>query len=245
MLDNLFDAAAGRQQLTIKGILFDKDGTLLDFHATWGPANRAAALLVAGGDKKLARKLLDVGGEDEASGIVAAGSLLATETAEVIAKVWAELAPAHGFKNLARTIDDVFWREGIASAVPIAGLVQTITALHGRDLILGVATSDSHKGAIATLEPFDILPLLSFVAGYDSGHGGKPGPGMVCGFCDHTGLTPAQTMVVGDSVHDLKMGRAAGAGLCVGVLSGTSDTAELSPFADHVIGSICDIDSLL
>ncbi len=39
--------------------------------------------------------------------------------------------------------------------------------------------------------------------------------------------------------------RAAGAGVCVGVLSGTSAFEHLSDLADHVIDSIVDIEALL
>ncbi|MCH8036364.1 MAG: HAD family hydrolase, partial [Proteobacteria bacterium] len=50
--------------MTIKGILFDKDGTLLDYAATWMKANRVAALAAAGGDRALGERLLIAGGYD-------------------------------------------------------------------------------------------------------------------------------------------------------------------------------------
>ena len=60
----------------IRGVLFDKDGTLFDFQRTWVPVNRTAALAVADDDPELAERLLARGGQDE-SGRVAGGSLLA------------------------------------------------------------------------------------------------------------------------------------------------------------------------
>ena len=37
-------------QLKISAILFDKDGTLLDYHLSWQPINARAALWAAAGD---------------------------------------------------------------------------------------------------------------------------------------------------------------------------------------------------
>jgi phosphoglycolate phosphatase len=51
-------------------------------------------------------------------------------------------------------------------------------------------------------------------------------------------------VVVGDAVADLRMGRAAGAGLVVGVLSGLSSAALLAPYADAVIDSVADLIAL-
>lgn len=231
--------------MTIAGILFDKDGTLLDFNATWVPIYRAAAHIVAKGDGQLAGELLHLGGQNDRLGTVAAGSLLAVGGTDEIAALWAGHYPGHGFADLAATLDEVFQNEGKRSAAAVPGLRQTLIALKARGLVLGVATSDSAAGARATLQPFDVLDEFDFVAGYDSGFGGKPDPGMVLAFCAAAGLAPGQVMVVGDNSHDLEMGRRAGAGLCVGVLTGTSARQDLDALADHVLSSIADVIGLL
>jgi hypothetical protein len=48
----------------LRGLLFDKDGTLLDYAASWIPINRRAADLASDGDAALAAHLLRVGGAD-------------------------------------------------------------------------------------------------------------------------------------------------------------------------------------
>ena len=51
-------------KLPIRGVLFDKDCTLLDFDATWPPAYRAVAeeLASLAGDPGLAARILRLGG---------------------------------------------------------------------------------------------------------------------------------------------------------------------------------------
>jgi phosphoglycolate phosphatase len=51
--------------------------------------------------------------------------------------------------------------------------------------------------------------------------------------------------MVGDNLHDLEMGRRAGAGLVVGVLTGNSGRGELATCADHVLDSIEQLEALL
>jgi phosphoglycolate phosphatase len=228
----------------IQGILFDKDGTLLDYHATWMPLNRQAALEVAGGDAALAEHLLVSTGYDPRRDRFIANSLLASATNDEIAAVWAGLLGADPVNTAAR-VTAYFESCSGETAVPVDGLAEAVATLKGRGLMLGVATNDSEDSAYGSLEPFGVLEHFSYVVGFDSGHGGKPGPGMVQGFCAATGLDPSAVAVVGDSLHDLEMGRSAGAGLLVGVLTGTSARDDLAAHAHHVIDSIVELEALL
>ena len=51
--------------------------------------------------------------------------------------------------------------------------------------------------------------------------------------------------MVGDNRHDLEMAKAGGAGLAVGVLSGTGTREALAPLADVVLDSIVDLPGYL
>ena len=80
--------------MTTLGILFDKDGTLLDYYATWMPLNRKAALIVANGDQGLADHLLVAGGFDAVTGRMRSGSMLAAGNNAEIAALWRPLLGA-------------------------------------------------------------------------------------------------------------------------------------------------------
>lgn len=229
---------------SIQGILFDKDGTLLDFTPTWLPAYKAGALFAAGGDADKARHLMVSTGHDEQSDDFVHGSLLASATTDEIAGAWVGLGADFSATELTSLLDDLFAEQTAVTSVPFPGLNDLITGLAEKSIILGLATNDSEVSARAFLETANIASFFSFVAGYDSGHGGKPGPGMTLAFCQAHGLAPGAVMVVGDNHCDLEMGRAAGAGYNVGVLSGNGTHAELAPLADAVINGIGDFSQL-
>jgi phosphoglycolate phosphatase len=231
----------------IKGVLFDKDGTLLDFHATWVPAYRSAAQAVSSdaGLPELADQLLSIGGYDHASGRCQPGQVLASGTNVEIAHLWAEACGLDDAMPLVARIEEIFAREAAGRAAPVGDLPALFTRLTARGLRLGIATMDSESLAHTTVARLDIGSFLSFVCGYDSGFGVKPGPGMVTAFCDRLSLLPDQVMVVGDTLHDLHMGRAAGAGLVVGVLSGTGTRELFEPHCDYILDDVLALESIL
>ena len=232
------------QKPRIAGILFDKDGTLLDFDASWGPVNRKVALMAADNDQALADRLLLACGMDPVTGAIVPDSLFAAGNTVEIAEGMIEAGSPFSLESLVPKIDDCF-AEAAELSVPVTELQPLFARLHGKGLRLGIASSDNERSIRVAAERFGILPYIDFVAGYDSGHGKKPEAGMVLGFCAATGLAPAEVAVVGDNNHDLHMGRNAGAGLKVGVLSGTGSRETLTLHSDMVLADITELEAAL
>ena len=112
--------------------------------------------------------------------------------------------------------------------------------------VCDVSIEESCTAAVAaTADRFGLEPHLAFLCGYDSGHGAKPGRGMVDGFCAATGLPADAVAVVGDSSHDMHMAAAAGAGLRVAVLTGAGSADTLRPLSHLLLPSIATLEQAL
>ncbi len=233
--------------MPIRGLLFDKDGTLFDYFGMWQPAYRQAAesLARSAGDHGLATRLLSIGGYDNASGRLDPASPLACATVDEIIELWRAEPALAAVTDVAERVNRMFRAHATGRPRPLADLDALFRRLRRRRLRLGVATSDTTANARDGLHGLGLGDLLDFIAGYDAGFGEKPDPGPVHAFCAHTGLECAEVAVVGDAVADLTMARAAGVGMVVGVLSGVSPRRSLQPLADHVLDSVADIESLL
>jgi phosphoglycolate phosphatase len=147
--------------------------------------------------------------------------------------------------RLTRRFDANFAKSMEMHPTPVTDLASLFGRLKAKGLKIGVATMDSHAAARAAIETFELVGLVDFACGYDSGHGHKPGPGMVEAFCRAVELAAKDVAVVGDTPHDMHMARAAGAGLAIGVLTGVSPREVLADHADRVLASIAEIEELL
>lgn len=229
-----------------RGIVFDKDGTLLDFNKTWLPIYLHAALEFAEGDQPLADSLLSHHGYAVTEERFIGGSLLAAGNNRQIAEAWAgQIGKTDQVAPISRRLNEIFQDLGATHATAVDGLADTLSKLRQSGYRLGVATADSQQGIINTLQSFDVLQQFEFLAGYDSGHGVKPEAGMVLAFCEAMEFAVESVVVVGDNRHDIEMGRNAGAGLCVGVLTGTSTRQDLEDIADIVFDDISALPAYL
>ncbi|WP_050528782.1 HAD family hydrolase [Pseudorhodobacter aquimaris] len=217
----------------IDGVVFDKDGTLFDFRQSWGVWTDRLLLQIAV-DEAHASMLATAIGYDRVARDFRPDSPVIAATAVEIANVLLPLLPGQSLQGLVDRLNAQAQDAQMAPAVPLRAV---LAGLRDRGLKLGLATNDTERPARAHLDAHGVLDLFDFIAGYDSGHGAKPGPGMCLAFARETGIDPARAIMVGDSLHDLVAGRAAGM-RCVGVLTGIADKAELAPLADVVLPDI-------
>jgi phosphoglycolate phosphatase len=225
----------------LRGLLFDKDGTLFDFHATWGAWGAGFVAELARGDPGRAARLADRLGFDLAAGRFRPESPAIAGTMEVV--IEAALAALPGLDE-ARLRARVLASTAAAPQVEAAPLAPLLDRLRGAGLTLGLATNDAEAPARAHLDRAGVLDRFAFVAGYDSGHGAKPDPGMARAFCRAAGLPPAACAMVGDSAHDLASGRAAGM-TAIGVLTGPAAAADLAPWADAILPDVAALPAWL
>ena len=113
-------------------------------------------------------------------------------------------------------------REGIVST-----LQATLELCRREGLWLAVATSKTARIAREALEAAGLVDFFALVLGVDSVGQPKPAPNLVLVILAELGAAASRALVVGDTVHDVAMGRAAGARTCA-VTYGAQSPVELA-----------------
>ena len=228
----------------IAGLLFDKDGTLVDFDLTWGRAGHDVMQRLGAGDPAAVARLVEAMHYDVDTQRFAPSSPLIAGAPDSYVHLWAAALGRPDDAAMLSDLNAAFTEATFRWLAPIGQPEAVLAALKERGLRLGLATNDGEASARRQLAALGLDAHLDFIAGYDSGHGGKPGPGMVTAFAAAIDVMPHQVAVVGDSAYDLLAARAAGA-VGVAVLTGPAGRDELGPLADHVIDGIEDLPALL
>ena len=182
-------------------------------------------------------------GFDPSSGRVLPEAPLAIGTMagirEIVAAVIRRWCPNVGAAR--RAVDDAWFEPDPATAVPTTDLPALFGWLRSSGRQIALATTDDRGPTEATLRALEVREMVSALACGDDGGGVKPDPAMLLAICTACGVVPVRTAVVGDTPADLEMGRNAGAGLVVGVLSGLGDADGLGRVADLVLASVADL----
>lgn len=221
----------------VAAAIFDKDGTLFDFHATWSAWCRSFMVAEARGDEDRLAGLAGVLRFDLGTGRFHPDSIVIAHTSEEIAEALLPFFPGDDRRSLSARMNALAEDVPQTPATPLAPF---LTGLRDRGLALGVATNDAEAPARAHLTAAGVVALFDFIAGYDSGYGGKPGAGQLDAFARAVGAPPSACVMVGDSRHDLVAARAAGM-RPVGVLTGAAGAEALAPLAEVVLPSIAEL----
>ena len=223
----------------LRAAIFDKDGTLVDFHATWDPAT-GAGLRAAIADEATLRAAAEAIGYDLETDTIRPDSIFIAETNDVI---FAALEPHVD-------IEEFFEACMVAAndcTTAADGLPDLLTSLRSRGVGLAVATNDWEQIAVDQLQILGWEDLFDAVLGSDSGHGAKPDPEMVLEAARRLGVEPAEAIMVGDTAHDLHAGRAAGMETVLVTGSGGTGavSAETEALADIVVTSLAELEPIL
>ena len=225
-------------------VIFDKGGTLTEFHGTWSAwAVELARRLEAAAGLVLADRLFDALGFDSDTRWIDPQGPLALDTMASLRTLVADLLCESGLtQQAAEEAVGAAWYapDPVAEARPLADILALFALLRQRGLKIAVATMDDRVPTEAVLDALGVKGLVDVLVCADDGLPPKPAPDMVWAVCRATGVEPAHAVVVGDAVTDVQMARAAGAGLAVGVLSGVSPEELLAPQTDMLLPSVAE-----
>jgi phosphoglycolate phosphatase-like HAD superfamily hydrolase len=227
-------------------IIFDKDGTLINFETMWV----AWAM-------DLAQRLEALTGRSMIERLQKAMDFYA-DTGQIIAHGVLSVTPMNGLRALtvqlligevglspaaAEAAVTKVWQtpDPVALAHPLTDLNALFQTVRQHQVQIAIATSDDRAPTEATLAKLGLAGFVATLACGDDGIPIKPEPDMVLTICRRVGISPAKAVIVGDNVADLEMGRRAGIGLRVGVLSGVSSAEILAPYADILLPSVANL----
>lgn len=225
-------------------VVFDKDGTLIDFQMMWGSwTEQFAWRLEMVSKTQLREELFQALGYDYMNRRVFSGGALCC-------------TPMRNLRNLAeRVLEDSELRltrdqavemvngvwempDPVKSARPLTDLRTLFNTLRGMNMKIAVCTTDDNVAAVNTLKAFEVLDMVDCVVGGDDPIPSKPHAEQIYHICHKCGVAPHDTIMVGDTNTDMKLGRNSGCGLTIGVLDGASNIPDLAENADALIPNI-------
>lgn len=232
-----------KQLQNFKAITFDKDGTLIDFQSMWSTwVVYLTQQLSRATQTNLQENLYHAFGYDAQTKKVLAHGKVATRPMTELYQLTIETLNSLNIKNAKELVEN-HWvvPDPVLLAKPLTDLHKLFSTLQGHQIKITIATADDHAPTLATLQAFDIEDYISAFICADDNIASKPAPDMVLHLCNQLHLSPADVIVIGDTIADLQMARAAGVGLCIGVLSGVSSHKDLNPYADLILESIDEL----
>jgi phosphoglycolate phosphatase len=232
-------------------IVFDKDGTLVDFDLLWaGKLITAvnAVLAAIPPSLNLKQSLFSTLGIDPLQMKVIPESPLAVSSLAKLGMACSIVLYQNGVKwhDAERITRDIFMPA--IEALPTAQDIKAIGDVNGlfarlvqAGFKLAIFTSDDRNATEASLPLLGIQHMVEAMVCGNDAIANKPSGDGLLHLARHFNVHPERILMVGDSVTDMKAAQHAGVGWKVGVLSGTGTAADLVQIADVVVVDINEI----
>ncbi|UUX32980.1 HAD family hydrolase [Fundicoccus culcitae] len=228
----------------LKGIIFDKDGTLVELGNSWDqPTIEVVNILLEETDltenEKKAFKL-SIGVTDTAilsNSTVAAGSI--EDQAKAISLVL-PLSVAEISERIESYFMDYF--KGRQDPIPVIdGVVESLETLKDQGYFLGVVTNDNQKLTDMMLTRAGLISYFDFIGNADQ-YGSKPESSAFDVIHANHGIPPHELVYVGDSSVDMEFGAKTKA--AIGLALEDEHLDHLKE-ADYIIRSFTELIPLL
>lgn len=237
----------------IKGVLVDKDGTLIDFFSVWPQLAKQVipAFLEANGlnEEGLEEEILESigikGDKVDPHGAFAYKSY--GEAAEDMCGVLTGHGILMTVYGIYRQIKDMFndtMRNSKLEYKTFADLNNLMDELKKRNIFIGLATSDTEESAEKTLKDLGIYEKFDYIGADNENRKPKPNGEMMEEFMEKTGIKAEEIAVVGDTYNDMLFAVQNGA-TSIGVLSGVSTILDFEDMADYTINTVEELPALL
>jgi len=238
--------------LDVEVLVLDKDGTLIGFHEIWGKRMEAAAKAIVSNradETRLLNHLYRSVGYDPTRRHTLGNGPLATAPIHQLETVVAATLYRWGIPWDEASRLSMHHFTGRMSAPPATDEIKvrgkvatTLQNLHKGGVRLAVATTDNRASTEACLELIGVQSLIDvLICGDDNNSPIKPDPAVLFLLAEKFAVKIKQLAMVGDTVSDLCMAKAAGAGYVVGIMGGAAEKVELRTETNILIDSLDEI----
>ena len=238
--------------MKICGIIFDKDGTLLDFNKFWVSVTDKAIdeiLQKCGADISLKPKVLSALGVINSD--VDITGQLCSGTYESMGRCIYETLIENGVKipentDLKAVTVEAYHHNSHAGTVAPAcdGLAEILKNLKMRGIRLAVVTTDDPYFTERCLKKLSVHEFFDEIYTDDGVFPTKPNPFCIDKFCGDFNLDRKEVVMVGDTLTDTSFAKNGGI-FCVGVAKAARNKGVLSGNADIVLDDVSHIFEIL
>ena len=234
----------------IDGILFDKDGTLLNFDKLWSYWVKVfiGQIIENLGDRCDLNPLQcakSLGYDWLTDTFDKKGPMLTGNLHDIVSilsfEIYKQSVPWNEAVRIVQRSYEIIEENTDWSGCikPLPGLMQFLRKANSLSLKMAVVTADETASAVKHLEYLKIRDFFQEVIGDDQVLKGKPNPDMALLACERLKGKPGRFIVIGDSNGDMQMAKSAGILAAIGVDLGR-DPEHLKD-ADHIITDFNEI----